>query len=125
MCFLHKKTNRPSSPVPMPTWEETVEIMYDRDIQSSYTREIIRVIYSADRAMRYLVIRNNDSALFYYELERLYQYDAFEWQYFGKQENALPGYWAPDNCPIRSIFDSVDLLMNELTKEPDYIAYFA
>ena len=59
MCLFRKAIHKPSSPAPMPTWEETVEIMYDK------------------------------------------------------------------NHSGKSIFNSMDLLMNELTKEPEYIAHFA
>ncbi|MBR5941764.1 MAG: hypothetical protein IKZ81_00285, partial [Clostridia bacterium] len=54
---------------PRPSWEETVDIMYNKSI-NGYTDDVaIKVIYSANRERRFIIFKRKDN-LYYY----LYEY---------------------------------------------------
>ena len=108
---------------PFPSWEETVQLMYDKGLDS-FAHEVIRVLYSKDKSRRYVVyrIRNN---LLQYRLERLFQFDEDEWKYYlCRDNNALPGYWCEDREKPVSVFVKMDDLLKELQSNPEYQQYF-
>ena len=108
---------------PLPSWEETVQLMYDKGLDS-FAHEVIRVLYSKDKSRRYVVyrIRNN---LLQYRLERLFQFDEDEWKYYlCRDNNALPGYWCEDGGKNVSVFNIMDDLLKELQSDPEYQQYF-
>ena len=119
---LFKKNSKVEIP-PMPSWETIVEMMYDKHLDA-FSDEVVKVIYSKDRSMRYVVLKD-EKDFFTYQLEAIYQYDEDEWKYICSHDNALPAMWYPligivDN----SIFENMDELLKELKAEPEYKRYF-
>ena len=108
---------------PMPSWETVVEIMYDKHLDA-FSNEVINVIYSKDRSMRYVILKD-EKGLFTYQLEAIYQYDEDEWKYICSHDDALPAMWEPFRGIVgRSVFNNTDALLKEMKAEPDYKKYF-
>ena len=78
---------------PMPSWETVVEMMYDKHLDA-FSDEVVKVIYSKDRSMRYVVLKD-EKDFFTYQLEAIYQYDEDEWKYICSYDNSLPAMWGP------------------------------
>ena len=108
---------------PRPSWETVVEMMYDKHLDE-FSDEVVKVIYSKDSSMRFVVLKNK-KGFFTYQLESIYQYDEDEWKYIGSQDNALPAMWEPFRGIVgKSVFESIDELLKELKAEPEYKSYF-
>lgn len=124
MTFFDRLFKRkPNSVIPpMPSWEAIVETMYDKHLDS-FCDEVVKVIYSKDRSLRYVVLKN-DSGLFTYQLEMICQYDEDEWKYIASHDNALPSMWVPRGFVVKSVFSSIDELLKEIKAEPEYKNYF-
>ena len=117
-----KKKLKEETP-PMPSWETVVEMMYDKHLDA-FSDEIVKVIYSKDRSMRYVVLKD-EKGLFTYQLEAIYQYDEDEWKYICSHDNALPAMWEPFRGIVgKSFFENMDELLKELNAEPEYKSYF-
>ena len=78
---------------PMHSWETVVEMMYDKYLDA-FSDEVVKVIYSKDRWMRYVVLKD-EKEFFTYQLEAIYQYDEDEWKYICSHDNVLPAMWEP------------------------------
>ena len=125
MSFLTKlfKKNAKEETPPMPSWETVVEMMYDKHLDA-FSDEVVKVIYSKDRSMRYVVLKD-EKDFFTYQLEAIYQYDEDEWKYICSQDNALPAMWEPFRGIVGiSVFENMDELIKELKEEPEYKSYF-
>lgn len=108
---------------PMPPWETVIEMMYDKHLDA-FADEVVDVIYSKNRSMRYVILKN-DNQLLTYQLEAIYQYDEDEWGYIGFRENALPAMWEPFRGIVgKSVFESMEELIKEMKSEPEYKRYF-
>lgn len=108
---------------PMPTWESVVEIMYDKQLDS-FLDEVVKVIYSKDKTKRYVILKSKKGFLTY-GLEVLYAFDEDEWQFIGREKDALPGYWGPSGGRgVKSVFEREEELLRELVCEPEYKSYF-
>lgn len=119
---LFKKKPRVEIP-PMSPWETVIEMMYDKHLDA-FSDEVTRVIYSKDRSMRYVVLKD-EKGFFTYQLEAIYQYDEDEWRYIGSHDNALPAMWEPLRGIVgKSVFENIDELLKELKAEPEYKCYF-
>lgn len=104
-------------------WRELVSIMYDRDLDNRDYR-IVKVMYTTDCTKRYVISEKN--GMFFYELELIERFDDEDWRYICNVEGALPAQWIPfHNDNRKSLFGSLDELMNDLVKEPEYIKYFS
>lgn len=117
---LSFRTNNDSSVIPpMPSWNEIVEMMYDKNLDT-FTGEIVRCIYSCDKTMRYVILKNCNG-FFTYCLETIYQFDEDDWKYISKETNALPAIWenlyATDN---KSVFETEEDAIKELKAEGIY-----
>ena len=64
---------------PMPSWNEIVELLYDKNLDS-FCDEVINVFYSKDNSMRYVVLKD-EKDIFKYHLEEICQFDQDEWKY--------------------------------------------
>lgn len=117
MCFRKSKK---SSPKVLP-WDEIVKIMYGKVLSVPDDCEIIDVVYSRDKAHRYLILKSNDG-YFRYQYEYLFAYDEDELICFGA--DSLPGYWLPHTLSPSPLFNDMTILMRELKAEPDYKTYF-
>ena len=85
--------------------------------------EVLQVIYSKDRSMRYVILQAENC--FTYQLEAIYPYDPQEWQYIASNQGALPAMWEPFHGMLgKSLFDDMDGLLQELRAEPEYQRYF-
>lgn len=117
MCFRKSK----KSPPKVLTWDEIVQIMYGKNLSVRDDCEMIDVVYSRDKAHRYLIFKSSNG-YFSYKFEYLFAYDEDELIYLG--EDSLPGYWLPHDTHGFSLFDDMTILMRELKAEPDYKTYF-
>ena len=119
---LFKKKSKEETPT-MPSWETVVEMMYDKHLDA-FSDEVVKVIYSKDRSMRYVVLKD-EKDFFTYQLEAIYQYDVDEWKYICSHDNALPAMWEPFRGIVgKSVFENMDELLKELKAEPEYKSYF-
>ena len=108
---------------PRPSWETVVKMMYDKHLDA-FSDEVVKVIYSKDRSMRYVVLKD-EKEFFTYQPEAIYQYDEDEWKYICSHDNVLPAMWEPFRGIVgKSVFENIDELLNELKAEPDYKQYF-
>ena len=108
---------------PMPSWKTVVDMMYDKHLDA-FSDEVVKVIYSKDLSMRYVVLKD-EKDFYTYQLEAIYQYDEDEWKYICSHNNALPAMWEPFRGIVaKSVFENIDELLNELKAEPEYKRYF-
>ncbi|MBR5768802.1 MAG: hypothetical protein IKX98_01705 [Clostridia bacterium] len=109
---------------PRPSWEETVDIMYNKSI-NGYTDDVaIKVIYSANRERRFIIFKRKDN-LYYYLYEYLDPLDDLEWSWASAAPDPLPAIWASSQgIPDRSIFGTEQEAWNDLITTPEYHAYF-
>lgn len=119
--IFHKKTNQ--SVPPLPSWETVVEMMYDKHL-NAFADEVIKVIYSKDRSMRYIILKD-EKGIFTYQLEAIYQFEEDEWKYVGSHDDALPAMWEPFRGIVgKSFFNNTEELLKEMKAEPEYKQYF-
>ena len=108
---------------PLPSWETLIEMMHDKNLDA-FADEVIEVVYSIDKSMRYVILKN-DKGFFTYQLEAIYQYDEDDWKYICLHDNALPAMWEPfRGIEGKSLFDDINELKKELAVEPEYIRSF-
>ena len=107
----------------MPPWVEIVKMMYDKFLDA-FVDEVVRVVYSTDNTMRYVVLKD-EKGLFTYQLEAIYQFDADEWKYICSNNVALPAMWEPfRGFAGKSFFENEEELLKEMEEEPEYKQYF-
>lgn len=107
----------------IPPWVEIVKMMYDKSLDA-FVDEVVRVVYSADNTMRYVVLKD-EKGLFTYQLEAIYQFDADEWKYICSNNVALPAMWEPFRGIVgKSFFENEEELLKEMKEEPEYKQYF-
>lgn len=125
MNFLKRlfQKEKPKEIPDMPPWFEIVEMMYDKYLDA-FADEVVRVVYSADNTMRYVVLKD-EKGLFTYQLEDIYQFDEEEWKYICSQNDALPAMWEPfRGIAGKSFFENEEELLKEMKEEPEYKQYF-
>ena len=123
-CFkgLFQK-EKPKQIPAMPSWAEIIEIMYDRSLDA-FADEVVGVVYSIDRTMRYVVLKN-ERGLFSYQLEAIYQLDEDEWKWICSYRDAFPAMWEPVRGVVgKSLFENEEELLKEMKEEPEYKQYF-
>ena len=114
---------KPKEVPAMPPWAEIVEMMYDKHFDT-FVNEVVRVVYSADKTMRYVVLKD-EKGLFTYQLEAIFQYDEDDWKYFYSDKDALPAMWEPiSGIAWKSVFENEEELLKEMKEEPEYKQYF-
>lgn len=119
---LFQKEKRQEIP-PMSPWEEIVEMMYDKYLDA-FADEVVSVVYSVDKTMRYVVLKD-EKGLFTYQLEAIYQFDKDEWKYICSNNDALTAMWEPfRNVLGKSIFQNEEELLKEMKEEPEYKQHF-
>ncbi len=102
---------------PMPEWNEIVEMLYDKNLDC-FDDEVVRVIYSKDKAMRYIVLKS-DTGFFSYRLEKIYQLDEEEWSYRCSFD-LTPAFWQDVDNGSKSIFSTLEDALKELEQEAEY-----
>ena len=102
--------------------KEIIEAMYQK--QLSFCGEVQRVIYSADRDMRYVILKNSRGML-YYVFERILPWSDYDLEYIAHTSDPLPAEWVQwtDN-QSQSFFSEMTELITELKTEPIYKEYF-
>lgn len=119
---LFQKGKSKEVPTMLP-WAEVVEMMHDKHLDA-FAIEVVRVMYSADKTMRYVVLKD-EKGLFTYQLEAIYQLDEEEWKYIFSNDDALPVRWEPFGEIIeKSFFESEEELLKEMKAEAEYKQYF-
>lgn len=118
---LFQKEKPKEVPV-MPPWPEIVEMMHDKYLDA-FADEVVSVVYSIDKTMRYVVLKD-ERGLFTYQLEAIYQFDENEWKYICSHNDALPAMWEPFINVGRSLFEDEEELLKEMKEEPEYKQYF-
>lgn len=119
--IFHKKSKKNIPPIP--SWEKIVEMMYDKGLDS-FTDEVVKVVYSKDCSLRYVVTKN-EKGLFTYLLEAIYKFDEDEWKYIYSNDNTLPAMWEPLKCISgKSFFENIEELLKEMKEEPKYKQHF-
>ena len=120
---LFKKRGRSTDAPLMPSWNEIVEMLYDKGLDA-FSDEVVNVVYSKDKSMRYVVFKDEKGFLTY-QLEAIYQFDVEEWKYICSNNDALPAMWEPFRGIVgRSVFSREDDLLREMKEEPEYKQYF-
>lgn len=107
----------------MPSWDKIVELLYDKNLDS-FCDEVINVLYSKDKSMRYVVLKD-EKDIFTYQLEAIYQFDEDEWKYICSNDDALPAMWESYLGYVgSSLFANEGDLMKDLKSQPEYKQYF-
>lgn len=104
----------------MPEWNEIVQMLYDKNLDC-FDDEVVRVIYSKDKAMRYIVLKS-DKGFFNYRLEKIYQFDEEEWSYRCSFD-LTPAFWQDVDNGSKSIFSTLEDALKELEQEAEYKIY--
>lgn len=106
-----------------PPWAEVVEMMHDKSLDA-FAIEVVRVMYSVDKTMRYVVLKD-EKGLFTYQLEAIHQFDEEEWKYIFSNDGTLPATWEPFGESIgKSFFENEEELLKEMKAEAEYKQYF-
>lgn len=108
---------------PMPSWEEIIEIMYDKSLEFSNGVSIIRVIYSNDKDKRYILFKS-DRGFYKYIYQEIRGFTDYEWPYLANLDE--PAFWQEVRSGAFevSIFGTEEEAMKTLVSEPNYLAYF-
>ena len=125
MIFFNKifRRKRNADIPPMPTWDTIVEMMYDKHLDN-FIYEVVDVIYSKDRSMRYVIFKKGNGLLTY-QLEAIYQFDEDEWRFICFNDNVLPAMWEPIQRNVgKSYFENMAELRKEMVNEPEYKQFF-
>lgn len=88
---------------------------------------MVKVIYSADKSKRYVVLKDKNSYLSY-RFETVYKLDEDEYKQAERvfpHNKALPAIWEPlGGTAEKSLFENEEELLKELKAEPEYKRYF-
>lgn len=109
---------------PVPPMSELCDIMYEKQKEGRLDT-VCKTVYSLDRTMRYLVLKNC-CGLYTYALEVITPFDEDEWQWiYTADKNALPAEWR-DYYPGASVsfFQSAEDAVAALKNETEYRTYF-
>ncbi len=101
----------------MPEWNEIVEMLYDKSLDF-LDLTVEKVIYSRDKAKRYVVLKS-DKGFFSYRLEKIYQLDDEEWSYRCSFD-LTPAFWQEVDNGSKSIFSTLEDALKELEQEAEY-----
>lgn len=108
---------------PILSRETVVEMMYDKQLDA-FADEVTDVIYSADKSMRYVILKD-EKGLFTYRLEEIYPFEEDEWNYIYSHEHPLPAVWEPFRGIVGiSFFENTEELLKEMKTQPEYKLYF-
>lgn len=121
MSFFKRKKEKART-FEYPSWEQVVEIMYDKQLEV-YDEKTIKVIYSKDKSMRYVITQGEDKFI-RYRLERLYSLEE-EGEYIADQKDALPAIWEPAlESQKGSVFSDESDALNQIYSEANYKKFF-
>ena len=123
--FFGRKKKQKTDNIPMPSYDEIVKSLYDKDLVYSDSFKICKVIYSKDNSKRFVVLESN-KGFFKYAYEEICVFDEYDWApYYCHIENINPGWWKPkDRSSAYSFFGTEREAMIALKSEPQYKQYF-
>lgn len=119
--FFKKRTHKSIEVSPRPSWNQIVAMMYDKTL-NVFNDEVVRVIYSNDKTMRYIILKS-ENGFFTYILEQIYQYSDDEWEYKSDDE-LCPAFWGAFNNDCKSIYSTLEDALKELENEIQYKLFF-
>lgn len=105
------------------SWEDAVALLYDK--QLDFVATVIKVIYSKDKSMRYVVLKD-DRGLFSYELQAIYPYEEENKDKFvNLRDNEVSAQWkAFEGRRGKSLFETEEELLTQIENEPEFNKYF-
>ena len=115
--FLRKFRKEKRVVPKMPEWNEIVEMLYDKNLDF-LDLTVEKVIYSRDKAKRYVILKS-DKGFFSYRLEEIYQLDDEEWSYRCGFD-LTPAFWQEVDNGSKSIFSTLEDALKELEQEAEY-----
>ncbi len=124
LCRIFRRKTKQDTPVAT-SWEEIVERLYDKQLDS-FCDEVTGVLYSRDRSMRYVILKD-EKGHFTYQLEAIHQFDEKddEWKFICSDDGTLHAMWeVPEGRLASSFFDNTKELLNEIKSESEYKQYF-
>lgn len=110
--------NREKKPPRSLTRDEKISIMYQK--QLSYTKPVVKTIYSKDKSKRYVLLENDDGTIAF-RYETIVFYDEEELLFL--PEDSLPAYWQ-DEGNFTHIYGNEAEALKALRAEPEYKDYF-
>ena len=124
MKFLNRIFCRTSNQEisPMSSWDTIIEMMYDKYLDA-FADEVIKVIYSKDCSMRYVILKS-DKEFFTYQFEAIYQFHENEWKGICSHDTSLPAMWEPFRGIGGKSFLDLEELQKAIKLEPEYKQYF-
>ena len=115
--FLRKFRKEKRVVPKMPEWNEIVEMLYDKNLDF-LDLTVEKVIYSRDKAKRYVILKS-DKGFFSYRLEEIYQLGDEEWSYRCSFD-LTPAFWQEVDNGSKSIFSTLEDALKELEQEAEY-----
>lgn len=120
--FNRRKKNTATPPIP--SFSETVEIMFDKSLSFSPDLQVVKVIYNEEKSKRFVLLKSVNG-YYKYTYEELCVFDEEEWMYIGNQEDAAPAYWNPkDRAFAYSFFGTEEEALAMLMQEREYKQHF-
>ncbi len=118
----HKKKKDPKPP--LPSWDEIVSVMYNKQLNRYVDEEVVDVLYAPDRAKRFVLLRSN-KGYFKYCYEEIHPFTEEEWMYVSGEDNLLPAIWeTPGSWQGTSLYASLEDTWKELKLSPEYKLFF-
>ena len=119
------KRKKQAEPIPMPSYDEIVKSLYDKDLVYSDAIKICKVIYNKDNTKRFVVLESK-KGFFKYTYEEICVFDELDWNnYYCFIENIEPGGCEPkDSSFTYSFFGTENEAIIALKSEPIYKQYF-
>lgn len=107
----------------LPPWSEIVTEMYGKDLPKDRTDgfTLLEVIYSLDKAHRFLILKSDENT-WSYSFEELVAFEEYELSFIDAEQ--YPAMWIPKDTGFKSVFDDIELLKRELKISPEYKRYF-
>lgn len=122
-CFKKRKQYKCPD---MPSYDEIVNMMYDKGLSFAENLEIIDVIYSNDKAKRFIVLKCLNG-FYKYTYEEICVCDKDEWEHLNRcgLEDIEPGWWEPkDRSSSYSFFGREEEALTSIKETSEFRLYF-
>ena len=112
-------------PIPMPSYDEIVKSLYDKELVYSDALKICKVIYNNDKSKRFVVLESN-KGFFKYTYEEICVIDELDWtSHYCYIKDTKPGWWeSKDRSFSYSFFGTEKEAMTALKSGPVFKQYF-
>ena len=99
--------------MPLPPWEEIIEMCYDQGLSNLHDYTIEKVFYSNEKDVRAIIYKKKD--MYFIIREKLYAWDKDDEYEINEylSGKGLPGYWFPIDNGV-SVFDSIESAEKEV-----------